>query len=655
MRLLILFFCSSFADLFGTNQIIYDGLKNSILSFLPEEADLAVYINGLDDEKVVDYVESYLVPILSDFAKGESYSDKWTPEAIAEALINVNSIEAFNVTIEESKLLSLRNPVATFIDDLENIGEDYNPEDSLYLALVFVDVVGVIDKIFESFIIELDITDLDEAERLTSLVYSHVGLVMNLAHVFSTSSQPQIDVLAQMMVEIQEYHFPDFEGEDWLEYFTGDFLPFIINLNFTTGSSFDDLSQIVSHSLFEALQVQITSSQAKIIQDKFKQIPELIGQEFWSKMFCLNGDSQNICSTRSIMEFLFIEVHEQMQTVNDIVFDLAAAFPVDLDGNAWTGDTFPLSYLRMFRHLVWRLVLVQKSSQYRTRDIEKLQTQEAIFMTNFYFGFDLFGFYADKGQYNSTFELEIIEALNPDDEIEDQAQAYFDAIDAFYNTTLGNEYFDLVVIPTFDLIQSFHRLQIPIQDAFYLLSDIVLISTSFENVLTGKSQLSASEDNNYQNWSYINQILRLSVTVYGNYMGFVLPEYDFEALVAMLMNENLKGNYDDAASSLNSLYRMLYTEKNYIIEINNGNTLLGVEGLIGQVNKMVDKIGSFAIDFNEEYEINYNERIIFLDTISNVTEVSGTSSAIGLVITNSVGLVENALGIYINLIKVLQA
>ena len=36
-------------------------------------------------------------------------------------------------------------------------------------------------------------------------------------------------------------------------------------------------------------------------------------------------------------------------------------------------------------------------------------------------------------------------------------------------------------------------------------------------------------------------------------------EYDFEALVAMLMNENLKGNYDDAASSLNSLYRMLYT------------------------------------------------------------------------------------------------
>ena len=137
------------------------------------------------------------------------------------------------------------------------------------------------------------------------------------------------------------------------------------------------------------------------------------------------------------MEFLFIEVHEQMQTVNDIVFDLAAAFPVDLDGNAWTGDTFPLSYLRTFRQLVWRLVLVQKSSQYRTRDIEKLQTQEAIFMTNFYFGFDLFGFYADKGQYNSTCELEIIEALNPDDEIEDQAQAYFDAIDAFYNTTLG--------------------------------------------------------------------------------------------------------------------------------------------------------------------------------------------------------------------------
>ena len=73
------------------------------------------------------------------------------------------------------------------------------------MALVFVDVVGVIDKIFESFIIELDIADLDEAERLTSLVYSHVGLVMNLAHVFSTSSQPQIDVLAQMMVEIQVY------------------------------------------------------------------------------------------------------------------------------------------------------------------------------------------------------------------------------------------------------------------------------------------------------------------------------------------------------------------------------------------------------------------------------------------------------------------
>merc|ERR1711990_1350234 len=109
----------------------------------------------------------------------------------------------------------------------------------------------------------------------------------------------------------------------------------------------------------------------------------------------------------------------------------------------------------------------------------------------------------------------------------------------------------------------------------------------------------------------------------------------------MLLNENIKGNYDDAAESLNSLYQMMFTEKNYIVEISNGNTLLGVEGLIGQINKIVDKIGSFSVDFNEEYEINYAERIFIFDEISNITQMTGTSSTVGLIVTNSIGLVEN--------------
>ena len=46
----------------------------------------------------------------------------------------------------------------------------------------------------------------------------------------------------------------------------------------------------------------------------------------------------------------------------------------------------------------------------------------------------------------------------------------------FFN--FRNGYFDLVVIPTFDLIQSFHRLQIPIQGTSFNIVPVLNIVTN---------------------------------------------------------------------------------------------------------------------------------------------------------------------------------
>ena len=70
---------------------------------------------------------------------------------------------------------------------------------------------------------------------------------------------------------------------------------------------------------------------------------------------------------------------------------------------------------------------------------------------------------------------------------------------------------------------------------------------------------------------------------------------------------------------------------------------------------MINMTHSFSMDFNEEYEINYLERVFIFDEISNITEMTGTSSTVGLIVTNSIGLVENAIGIYINSINLIKS
>ena len=116
---------------------------------------------------------------------------------------------------------------------------------------------------------------------------------------------------------------------------------------------------------------------------------------------------------------------------------MASAFPVSLDGTSWRDHKY-IKYLKIFRVITWQVALSQKTSIYRAQDLEKLQTQEAAFITNFYSNLDVFGFFNffDFGQ-NSTFELALMESINSEDQVQTQAAFYFNELDIFYNTTNG--------------------------------------------------------------------------------------------------------------------------------------------------------------------------------------------------------------------------
>jgi len=215
----------------------------------------------------------------------------------------------------------------------------------------------------------------------------------------------------------------------------------------------------------------------------------------------------------------------------------------------------------------------------------------------------------------------------------------------------------MMVKPVIVLISEISSLQIPTDDIVWVLSDLISISGAIENLFAGQSEFNQGDNfpaSFYQVWSYTNQALQITLLAYRYFVDMALPDFiEIEKLIDTLLNENFAGDYTDAADELSKALRHVIEDSQSVPEAFETGTVSKIEEAVGFLNDFMAAISDFCLLFNEEYEINYDSRVTVLDQIRQITGATETSSTITLLVTNSIGLVENAIQVYVNLLKLI--
>ena len=106
-----------------------------------------------------------------------------------------------------------------------------------------------------------------------------------------------------------------------------------------------------------------------------------------------------------------------------------------------------------------------------------------------------------------------LKAIDTSETFENQAEAFFQYADTYYNDTYDGEYYRLMVKPVIVLIRlvfylvlgangyqiwklksEISALQIPTDDVVWVLSDLVSISGAVENLFAGQSEFSQGDN-----------------------------------------------------------------------------------------------------------------------------------------------------------------
>ena len=131
---------------------------------MPDNSPLQVRLDTLNDTLVLQYVESDIIPLLTDLSR----DDALKPNEVAEAIINENFIVAFNLS---ENVLTLVEPLGVLIDDMR----DYNQQvqSSAVLNTSPVDYANV--KVLRELILPV----LNAFDHFLAFTASCLGLVIS--------------------------------------------------------------------------------------------------------------------------------------------------------------------------------------------------------------------------------------------------------------------------------------------------------------------------------------------------------------------------------------------------------------------------------------------------------------------------------------------
>lgn len=657
MRLTLLFACCQ-AQLLDLNQYFYDAIKQGILSTADPASDLAIFINDLDDEKVLVYFETHLIPILVDFNKGGADWNKWDSVDISTAIINDDFRQAFNLTLEDDMIISLQIILQNGIERvslLESGNIDGTTDSTILIANYGVAVIGIIDSMLEDLLSQdfgFDLPSIESYEQIISYVYSHFGFTVLTASSISTGEVTNVVDYGHILIELFNIYFPNYQGSTkWVEFLSTEFLPRALALDFSLpiDEIFDDASRLFTSSFAESLNLSLSANQIKIVQNEIKRIPDLIGLRYWSRILCFY-EGPNLCSSRNGVEYFLQQTNIQVQMINDVIYRLTVGYTFEIDQSPSYAEI--VTVVRGLRSAAWLSALSMKTSANREIELGKLIVQEEYFLTNMY------GALSDEYDLGDSDENILrIKAIDTSASFENQAESFFQYADTYYNDTYDGEYYRMMVKPVIVLISEISSLQIPTDDVVWVLSDLISISGAVENLFAGQSEFNQGDNfpaSFYQAWSYTNQVLQITLLGYRYFVDMALPDFnEIEKLIDTLLNENFAGDYTDASDELSKALRFVIEDSHWVPEAFKIGTVSVIEEAVGFLNNFMAAISDFCLLFNEEYEINYDSRVIALDQIRQITGATETSSTITLLVTNSIGLVENGIQVYVNLLKLI--
>ena len=245
---------------------------------MPDNSPLQVRLDTLNDTLVLKYVESDIIPLLTDLSR----DDALKPNEVAEAIINENFIVAFNLS---ENVLTLVEPLGVLIDDMR----DYNRQvqssavlntspvdyaDVKVLRELILPVLNAFDHFFES---SSGVWGTQPA-RFTSFLHSHVGLGLLFGEILNEDIQTDdvdLEELALFFTDAMQVYVPEFQGTQWMAFITTDMLPALgdISADSSVAVVFDSLSELISPSLFEALNTSLTNLQRNTLKDQIKKLP----------------------------------------------------------------------------------------------------------------------------------------------------------------------------------------------------------------------------------------------------------------------------------------------------------------------------------------------------------------------------------------------
>ena len=188
-------------------------------------------------------------------------------------------LTAFNLS---ENVLTITDPLAQLIDDFRVLYQqspDPNADAAEVQREITMQLLDTFDQFFEST------TDVfgNNPSKLSSLLYSHIGLgflIFEFSQESISTEDIDIDQFFLLFTDAMQVYLPNFQGTQWMEYLSNDLLPIIAE--FSSDNSVDDvfenLGDLVSLDLVEALNVSLSSAQRMTIKEQIQNLPSKLNR-----------------------------------------------------------------------------------------------------------------------------------------------------------------------------------------------------------------------------------------------------------------------------------------------------------------------------------------------------------------------------------------
>jgi len=639
MRQFVLWLVAVCSAQFNINEILYDSIKGTIDNAVPENSPLQVRLDALNDTLVLHYIENDVIPLLTDLSRDDAVKSN----EVAVAIINENFIVAFNLS---DNVLTLVEPLSVLIDSMR----DYNQQvqssaalstspvdfsDAQVLRELILPVLNALDHFFES---SSNIFGTQPA-RFTSFLHSHVGLGLVIGEIATedvTIDDIDLEELALFFTDAMQVYVPEFQGTQWMAFITMDLLPALGDIlpDSSVDVVFSSLSELISPSLFEALNITLTSAQRNVLKDQFKKLPDTLGYNFIVNVFCLN-DGYNLCMAPDYMSYFLNQLDLLVSHLSTAYYQINVNFVDQLDVKL--ADN-------LLRIHSWVSAMLLEPSQYRTNRINTLVIEENALATVFpdshpeWISYllqlvDSSIEFADQITIMSQFMNENLDVnmteLN-------QTQIVLIELNVTTNASLGDVLGDYMHA-AIDLRDSLIRLDDDDSAGRTFQSHLVRVSRAFENFLstefgwflaTGRREEVASKITTpFRVWSLANQAAQLALVVVSDTEGVQLPEeYNLVAIIDMILSENLLGEYEEPARALDKFYHELVADVNAIQRLFEDFALNDLKVVLESSTDVIIYLNTFLETFNVEYAEHYENQIGLFEQIYALTNQIGNGS-----------------------------